>query len=206
MGITGGGGGHCVGDTSACGHTWCIEGGVIRSSIIVILIVILISLYCFGVFKVRAMASDGIPDGEQAGPSCAQLDPLPGTFLGPALDIQSESLYELAPDILDVIGLSALRPDAAAVKVISVRNSGCIRVVTPDDHVTCGYHEILLHHMGEEELPFVSLSELDYLRRIWPRDVFISRIWNANERSAKNVLVAPSQETVHIVVNIFRWI
>ena len=104
---------------------------------------ILISLDWLGVFKVRAMASDGLADGEQAGPSCAQLGPLPGTFLGPTLDIQSESLYELAPDIPDVIGLRALRPDAAAVKV------------TPDDHVTCGYHEILLHDMGEEELPFV---------------------------------------------------
>ena len=39
--------------------------------------------------------------------------------------------------------------------------------------------------------------------RLW-RD--ISRIWNANGRSARNVLVAPSQETVHIVVNIFRRI
>ena len=38
--------------------------------------------------------------------------------------------------------------------------------------MTCGYHEILLHDMGEEELPFVSLSELDYLCRIWPRAVF----------------------------------
>ena len=111
-------------------------------------------------------------DGEQAGPSCAPLGPLPGKFLGPALDIQSESLYELAPDIPDVIGLRALRPDVAAVKVMSVRNSRCIRVVTPDDHVTCGYHEILLHDMGEEELPFMSLSELDYLRRIWPRAEF----------------------------------
>ena len=116
------------------------------------------------------MASDGLPDGEQAGPSCAQLGSLPGTFLGPALDIQSESLHELAPDIPDVIGRRALRPDAAAVKVMPVRNSRCIWVVTPDDHVTCGYHEILLHDMGEEE--FVSLSELDYLRRIWPRAVF----------------------------------
>ena len=198
-------------DISCTRHTWCIEGCVIRSSIIVILIVILISLYCFGVFKVRAIASDGLPDGEQAGPSCAQLGPLPGTFLGPALDIQSESLYELAPDIPDVIELRALRPDAAAVKVMSVRNSWCIRVVTPDDHVTCGYHEILLHDMGEEELPFVSLSELDYLRCIWPRAVFAfmtryQQDLNANERSARNVLVAPSQETVHIVVNIFRWI
>ena len=92
------------------------------------------------------------------------------TFLGPVLDIRSESLYELVPDIPDVMGLRALRPDAAAVKVMSVRDSQCIRVVTPDDHVA--YHEILLHDMGEEELPFVSLSELDYLRRIWPRAVF----------------------------------
>ena len=153
-------------------HTWCIEGYVIRSSIIVILIVILINWYCFGVLRVRAMASDRLPNGEQAGPSCAPSGPMPGTFLGPALDIRSESLYELAPDIPDVIGLRALRRDAAAVKVMSVRNSRCVRVVTPDDHVTCGYHEILLHDMGEEELPFVSLSELDYLHRIWPRAVF----------------------------------
>ena len=109
------------------------------------------------------MASDGLPDGEQASPSWALLGPLPGTFLGPALGIQSESLYELVLDIPDVIGLRALRPDAAAVKVKSVRNSQCIRVVTPDDHVTCGYHEILLHDMGEEELPFVSLRSPSYL-------------------------------------------
>ena len=55
---------------------------------------------------------------------------------------------------------------------MSVWDSRCIRVVTPDDHVACGYHEILLHDMGDEELLFVSLSELDYLRRIWPRAVF----------------------------------
>ena len=118
------------------------------------------------------MASDGLPDREQAGPSYTPSGPLPGTYLGCTLDIRSESLYELGPDIPDVMGLRALRPDAAAVKVMSVRDSRCIRVVTPDNHVTCGYHEILLHDMGEEELPFVSLSELDYLRRIWPRAVF----------------------------------
>ena len=44
------------------------------------------------------MASDGLPDGEQAGPSCAPMGPLLGMFLGPALDLRSESLYELAPD------------------------------------------------------------------------------------------------------------
>ena len=38
--------------------------------------------------------------------------------------------------------------------------------------MACGYHEILLHDMGEEDLPFVSLSELDYLHRTWPRVIF----------------------------------
>ena len=133
---------------------------------------ILIIWYYFGVFRLRDMASDGLPDSEQAGTSYALSGPLPGTFLGPALDIRSERLYDLAPDIPDVMGLRALKPSAAVVKVMSVRDSRCIRVVTPDDHVACGYHEILLHDMGEEELPFVSLSELDYLRRIWPRAIF----------------------------------
>ena len=118
------------------------------------------------------MASDVWADREEPGPSYAPSGPLPGTFLGPALDIRSESLYELAAEIQDVMGLWAVRPDAAVAKVMSVRNSRCIRVVTPNDHVTCGYHEILLHDMGDEELPFVSLSELDCLRRRWPRAVF----------------------------------
>ena len=64
------------------------------------------------------------------------------------------------------MGLRALRPNAAIVKVMSVRDNQCIRVVTPDDNVACGFHEILLHDMGEEELPFVATSELDYLRCI----------------------------------------
>ena len=77
---------------------------------------------------------------EQPSPSVAASGPLPGTFLGPTLDIRSEYLYELGPDIPDVMGLRALMPDAAAVKVMSVRNNRCNRVVTPDDR---GYHEIL---------------------------------------------------------------
>ena len=122
-------------------QNWFIEIYIIRSSIEVILIV----WYCVGVFKLRDMASDDWADGDEAGPSYASSGPLPGTFLGPALDIRSDSLYELQ----DVIGLRAIRPDAAVAKVMSVRNSRCIRVVTPDDHVTCGYHEILLHDLGD---------------------------------------------------------
>ena len=60
------------------------------------------------------------------------------------------------------MGLWALRPSAAVVKVMSVPDSRCIRVVTPDDHVNIGFHE----------LPFVATSELDYLRRIWPQALF----------------------------------
>ena len=112
------------------------------------------------------MASDDWAYEEESGPSYAPSGPLTGIFLGPALDIQSDSLYDLPPELQDVMG------GAVVAKVMSVCNSRCIRVVTPDDHVTCGYHEILLHDLGEEDLPFVSISELDYLRRTWPRAVF----------------------------------
>ena len=118
------------------------------------------------------MASDDWAYKEESGPSYAPSGQLPGTFLGPALDIRSDSLYDLPPELQDVMGLRAVRPGAVVAKVMPVRNSRCIRVVTPDDHVTCGYHEILLHDLGEEDLPFVSISEFDYLRRTWPRAVF----------------------------------
>ena len=58
-------------------RTLCIEGYLFKPSVIVILII----WCCFGVFRVRDMASDGLPDREQAGPSCAPSGPLPGTFL-----------------------------------------------------------------------------------------------------------------------------
>ena len=69
------------------------------------------------------MASSSLSDMDQAGPSS---DPLPGTFFGPSLDITSEKLYDLAPDIPDVMGLRALRPSASVVKVMSVPDSRCI--------------------------------------------------------------------------------
>ena len=59
------------------------------------------------------------------------------------------------------------------VKLMSVPDSLCIGVVTPDDHVNIGFHEILLHDMEEEELPFVATSELDHFRRVWPKTLFI---------------------------------
>ena len=42
----------------------------------------------------------------------------------------------------------------------------------PDDHVSNGFHEILIHDMEDEELPFVALSELSCLRLDWPGVLF----------------------------------
>ena len=71
----------------------------------------------------------------------------------------------------------------AIVKVMSVPDSQCIRVVIPDHHVNIGFDEILVHDKGEEVLPFVAMCELDYLRRIWLQALFscqdTSRTWNA---------------------------
>ena len=67
-------------------------------------------------------------------------------------------------DIPDEMGLRAIQPSTAIVKVMSVPDSRCVRVVTPDYHVNIGFHEILIHDLEEEELPFVALSELGCLR------------------------------------------
>ena len=77
--------------------------------------------------------------------------------------------------VQDIFGMKVVKTCALECRTCPRRRCRarrCICVVTPDDHVTCGYHEILLHDLGEEDLPFVSLSELDYLRRTWPRAVF----------------------------------
>ena len=56
--------------------------------------------------------------------------------------------------------------------MMSVPDSRCIRVVTPDDHVNIGFHEILKHDLADEELPFVTLNELGCLRLDWPKTLF----------------------------------
>ena len=81
---------------------------------------------------------------------------LPGTFLGLALDMASDKLYDLVQDIPLPPPPPPPGPSAAIVKVMSVPDSRCIRVVTPDDHVNIGFHEVLLHDMEGEDLPFVA--------------------------------------------------
>ena len=109
---------------------------------------------------------------DQAGAAPAATDPLPGTFLRLKLDLKSDKLYDLGGAIQDVMGLPAIQPRAAIVKVMSVPDSRCVRVVAPDDHVSIGFHEILIHDMEDEELPFVALGDLGCLRLDWPMALF----------------------------------
>ena len=72
------------------------------------------------------MSSGKLPARDQAGTSSTPSATLPGTFLGLALDLGSDRLYDLVHDIPDVMGPRALWPSAAIVKVMSV----------PDSHVS----------------------------------------------------------------------
>ena len=51
-------------------------------------------------------------------------------------------------------------------------DSRCIRVVTPDDHVNIGFHEVLIHDLADEEFPLVTLSERGCLHLNWPKTLF----------------------------------
>ena len=127
----------------------------------------IVLFYCLVV--ARFLSSGESSAMEQDGPSSASSAPLAGTFLCLSLDLASDQLYDLAPKIPDIMGLRALRASAAIVKVMSVPDSRCIRVVVPDDHVNIGFHEVLLHDMEEEDLPFMALSEVNCLRHGWLR-------------------------------------
>ena len=88
----------------------------------------------------RFRSSDISTAMEEAGPSFAYSAPLAGTFLRLSLDLASDQLYDLPPEIPNTMGLRALRASAAIVKVMSVPDSRCIRVVAADDHVNIGFH------------------------------------------------------------------
>ena len=77
----------------------------------------------------------GLSNTEQAGVDSAAEDPLPGIFRGFELTLQSDRLYDLDSAIPDVIGQHAMQPDAAVIKVMSIPDNRCIRVVIPDYHM-----------------------------------------------------------------------
>ena len=62
--------------------------------------------------------------------------------------MSSDKLYDLGGALPDVMGLRATQPRAAIVKVMTVPDSRCVRVIIPDDHLPNGFHEILIHDTG----------------------------------------------------------
>ena len=98
----------------------------------------------------------------------------PETFLRHVLEAHFDKLYDLLENIQDVMGLQALRPSAVVCKVMTVPNNRCVRIVTPDEHVSTGFHEILVNDMGQQDWPQVNLSEIGCLQGslrtdgIWP--------------------------------------
>ena len=73
------------------------------------------------------------------------------SFLKHVSDSHLDKLYDLPEDI---------------------PNSNCVRIVTPDEHVNTGFHEILVYDMGQEEWPQVPLCDIGCLRLDWPKDLF----------------------------------
>ena len=93
-------------------------------------------------------------------------------FLKSISAAQDERLYDLPPGIQDVIGLQALRPSAAVCKVMSTPESNSVRVITPDEHVPTGFHEILIEDMGLAEWHKVPMTDIGCLRLDWPPELF----------------------------------
>ena len=101
-----------------------------------------------------------------------------GSFLKSVSTPTLDKLYDLTETIEDVMGLQALRPSVAVCKVMTVPDSNCVRIVTPDEHVPTGFHEILIYDMGQEYWPKVPLSEIGCLRLDWPKGDAINWNWN----------------------------
>ena len=83
------------------------------------------------------------------------------------------------------------------MKVVSIPNNHCIRVLIPDENVGHGgFHDVLLHDMAEADSPYVATSDLMALRLDWPgwfcREWSrISWSWNRCVMSVKNDYVMP---------------
>ena len=78
-----------------------------------------------------------------------------------------DRLYDLLTGIHDVMGLQALRPSSAVCIVMSVPDSNYVRIITPDEHVPTGFHEILI---GMSRPDSVTRKVKD-TRRVQTRDV-----------------------------------
>ena len=117
-------------------------------------------------------SSNIVPEADRPRAVDTDLTQPPETFLRHVLEAHFDKLYDLPENIQDVMGLQALRPRAVVCKVMMVPNSRCVRIVTPDEHVSTGFHEILVNDMGQQDWPQVNLSDIGCLQLDWPKDLF----------------------------------
>ena len=118
-------------------------------------------------------SSKMVPEADRPRAVNTDLTQPPETFLQHVLESHFDKLYDIPENIQDVMGLQALRPSVVVCKVMMVPNSRCVRIVTPDEHVSTGFHEILVNDMGQEDWPQVTLSDIGCLRLDWPKDLFV---------------------------------
>ena len=83
------------------------------------------------------------------------LDPVSWKYRGSGVTLSSAGLYNLDTKRLPhVLGLRARQPEAAVVRVMSMPNNRCIRVLIPDENVGYGgFQDVLLHDMAEADSP-----------------------------------------------------
>ena len=97
-------------------------------------------------------------------------DPVSWNSRGSGVTLSSAGLFNLDTKRLpDILGLRARQPEAAVMKVMSIPNNRCIRVLIPDENVGHGgFHDVLLHDMAEADSPYVATTDLMALRLAWP--------------------------------------
>ena len=103
-----------------------------------------------------------------------------------------------------MIGLRTVQPNAAVIKVMSIPDNRCIRVVIPDDNVgTDEFHKVLIHNITNTNTPYVAVSDFGSLCLDWPKAIFsygddIRLTWNICAMNTGSASVMSSLDCVRI--------
>ena len=83
------------------------------------------------------------------------------------VDIHSEGVVPLG-SIMDVIGLTGRRSDAAECRIMQGRDVRSVHVLVPDPRGLNQNHDVTIVDMGDVPESSVSIPELSLLRQQWP--------------------------------------
>ena len=122
--------------------------------------------------------------------------------------ITFDVMLELDLDtVLDVLGLTGWRPEAAVVWVLQGRDEWSVRALIPDPRVMeRGFHDVTIVDMGDLPEPSLSLDDLSQLRLQWPVTVLRSMVWlqqdlDSMRAAAKKRFLIPGRGIVPPVGN-----